>query len=248
MSNTEKQPGRRNAVRAGAILLTAMALWLGASPAEGANGSCGDWTVNVKRGTFTSTDEVWWNGVVRFTMAVQNAPDESCTASNDGEQCAVYVGGGNGNSAVKCDSPTLRIDTTPPVCGDWTITTPGQASATWSPGDNVVFLPWFWTTTRGFSVRVSDTESGVPTQSVPYVWPSDSLADPIMQSSVLGDFGRITANDNAGNSVECVGPRKRVDGFDPSMPSLDCDNFVNATRPLSNPYQGEVKCGLSDSA
>lgn len=68
-----------------------------------------------------------------------------------------------------------------------------------------------------------------------------------MQSS-LGDFARITVTDNAGNATECVGPRKRVDGFSPSMPTLDCDNFISGNRPLSNPYQGEVKCGLSDSA
>ncbi len=64
----------------------------------------------------------------------------------------------------------------------------------------------------------------------------------------MGDLARITVSDNAGNSIECVGPRKRVDGFEPNMPALNCDNFINDMRPLGNPYAGEVKCALADVA
>ncbi len=62
----------------------------------------------------------------------------------------------------------------------------------------------------------------------------------------LAGFAQVEVADNAGNSTSCVGPRKRMDGFAPPMPTLTCDNFISEVRPLTYPYQGIVRCGLSD--
>lgn len=103
-----------------------------------------------------------------------------------------------------CESPTLRIDTTPPTCGNWVISTSGYSNQSWTPGQDVSFLNWHWSTSqRNFSVSVSDSQSGVPSSTVAFTWPSDSNSGPQMQSN-NATFALVDVVDNAGNATQCI--------------------------------------------